>query len=78
MPVYLALKRLIRDEWSTKLRGETDGRFGLSGFYSEYRVKIEQEEKPSNKPFALKMKTGSFRSRSHDSTFYRCLIRCLS
>jgi endo-1,4-beta-xylanase len=55
-PVYFALKRLIRDEWSTKLSGETDaaGRFEFSGFYGEYRVKIERGGKSIEQTIRLK------------------------
>ena len=55
-PVYLALKRLIRDDWSTKLRGETDsgGRFDFSGFYGEYRVNIEHDGKSIEQTIRIK------------------------
>jgi endo-1,4-beta-xylanase len=43
-PVYEALKRLIHEEWTTDIAGETDvnGKFEFTGFFGEYRVSVEQ------------------------------------
>ncbi len=42
-PVYQTLKRIIHEEWHTRLQGKTDasGGFPFSGFYGLYRVTLE-------------------------------------
>ncbi|MDD4785563.1 MAG: endo-1,4-beta-xylanase, partial [Pirellulales bacterium] len=42
-PVYEQLRRLIHEEWKTRLAGTTDGngRLSFRGFFGEYRVTIE-------------------------------------
>ena len=42
-PVYDGLKRLIHDEWKTRVSGVTDdsGRFAFRGFSGSYRIVIE-------------------------------------
>jgi len=41
--VYTALKKLIHEDWKTKLRGRTDadGRFGFRGFHGAYKVSVK-------------------------------------
>jgi GH35 family endo-1,4-beta-xylanase len=42
-PVYETLKRVIHEEWHTRLQGKTDasGGFPFSGFYGLYRLTLE-------------------------------------
>jgi len=42
-PVYQTLKRIIHEEWHTRLQGKTDSsdRFPFSGFYGLYRATLE-------------------------------------
>ncbi|MBE7560990.1 endo-1,4-beta-xylanase [bacterium] len=41
-PAYLRLRRLIREEWMTRISGRTDetGRFAFRGFFGRYRVTV--------------------------------------
>jgi GH35 family endo-1,4-beta-xylanase len=54
-PVYLALKRLIREEWNTRLEGKTDarGKLEFAGYFGEYRAKIEFDGKTFEQTFRL-------------------------
>ena len=44
-PVYLALRRLIREEWHTRAEGrsDADGRFAFRGFHGTYRVTAREQ-----------------------------------
>ena len=55
-PVYEQLKRLIHDEWTTRLAGTTDpsGRFAFRGFHGDYGVKVEADRKTVERTFTLK------------------------
>ncbi len=55
-PVYEQLKRLIHEEWMTKVAGTTDGmgRFTFRGFCGEYRLVIEASGKRVERRFHLK------------------------
>ena len=55
-PVYEQLKRLIHEEWTTRLAGTTDpsGRFALRGFHGDYGVKVEAAGKTVERTFTLK------------------------
>lgn len=41
-PVYTALRRLIHDEWQTRVEGQTDaqGSLAFRGFYGQYTVQV--------------------------------------
>jgi GH35 family endo-1,4-beta-xylanase len=55
-PVYEQLKRLIHEEWTTKVAGTTDagGQFTFRGFCGEYRLVIEASGKRVERRFRLK------------------------
>jgi endo-1,4-beta-xylanase len=55
-PVYDRLKRLIHEEWKTKVAGTTDasGQFAFRGFCGGYRVVIETSGGPVEKTLHLK------------------------
>ena len=55
-PVYDGLKRLIHDEWKTRVSGTTDasGQFIFRGFLGDYRLVIETPSGPVEKTFRLK------------------------
>ena len=55
-PVYEQLKRLIHDEWTTRLAGVTDstGGFSFRGFRGDYRIAVEKGGKTIERPFTLK------------------------
>jgi hypothetical protein len=57
-PVYEQLKRLIHDEWKTRVSGATDaaGRFALRGFCGTYRLVIHLPAGAVEK--TLQLKTG--------------------
>jgi endo-1,4-beta-xylanase len=54
-PVYEQLKRLIHDEWQTRVSGATDdsGRFAFRGFSGGYRLVIEAPGGPVEKTLDL-------------------------
>lgn len=54
-PVYEQLKRLIHEEWRTKVSGTTDaeGRFAFRGFLGTYRVEIELPGRRVERDFHL-------------------------
>jgi len=55
-PVYEQLKRLIHEEWKTRVTETTDaaGRFSFRGFCGEYRVVIELPGGKVERPFQLR------------------------
>jgi len=55
-PVYEQLKKLIQDEWSTRVSGKTgaDGKFAFRGFRGTYRIAVEFKGKTVQKDFVLK------------------------
>ena len=54
-PVYEQLTRLIHHEWKTTLSGSTDaaGRFSFRGFFGQYRLTIESQNRKSDSLFRL-------------------------
>lgn len=54
-PAYSALKKLIRDKWTTKKNGETDetGTFKFRGFRGKYSFNVEWKEKHIRQDFDL-------------------------
>jgi endo-1,4-beta-xylanase len=52
-PVYLALKQLIKERWTTKTEGMTDadGKFSFRGFYGKYVARISLNGKVIEHPF---------------------------
>lgn len=54
-PGYLALRKLIREQWSTKAAGTTgkDGAFSFRGFHGEYVARITRNGKTVEQPFRL-------------------------
>ncbi len=54
-PVYEQLKRLIHEEWMTRLAGTTDasGQFAFRGFRGSYQISAETAGKVVTKPFTL-------------------------
>ena len=59
-PVYDQLKRLIHEEWTTRLTGTTDstGGFDFRGFRGDYRITIQKDGKTIERPFTLKKGDG--------------------
>ncbi|MCX7046829.1 MAG: endo-1,4-beta-xylanase [Candidatus Sumerlaeota bacterium] len=59
-PVYDELKRLIHQEWMTRLAGATDadGRFAFRGFRGAYQITVEAQGKKAEKQFQLKKDAG--------------------
>lgn len=55
-PAYTALKKLIHEEWSTALRGQTDrkGQFTFRGFHGIYNINIKHNGTDCIKSFELK------------------------
>jgi GH35 family endo-1,4-beta-xylanase len=54
-PVYEQLKRLIHDEWTTRLEGTTDssGRLALRGFRGTYRITASARGQQKARDFSL-------------------------
>jgi GH35 family endo-1,4-beta-xylanase len=54
-PVYERLKKLIHEEWVTRLEGTTNapGQFGFRGFRGTYRLKVEHAGRTIEKTFQL-------------------------
>lgn len=52
-PAYAALRKLIREEWTTKSEGKTDkdGKFSFRGFCGQYVLRIAQDGKATERPF---------------------------
>jgi len=59
-PIYTALKKLIREEWWTRARVETDGTgtARLSAFFGDYRIVARSGEKQGEKTFLHDRKRG--------------------
>ncbi|NUM55648.1 MAG: endo-1,4-beta-xylanase [Candidatus Hydrogenedentes bacterium] len=60
-PAYDALKRLIREQWHTRERGETDGQgtFSLRGYFGSYRVEVGKDDGMLSAEIRLEEKTRS-------------------
>ena len=54
-PVYNALKRLIHQEWTTRLAAASDaaGQVALRGFCGRYRVTVETPERKTEREIHL-------------------------
>jgi GH35 family endo-1,4-beta-xylanase len=60
-PSYAALRKLIREEWTTKHSGAADasGAATFRGFYGRYRAKVRREGKESVVEFDLRKGAGT-------------------
>lgn len=59
-PAYLALKKLIREEWRTRVEGATDadGIFRFRGFHGSYLLSTENDRADSGIQSAITLKPG--------------------
>ncbi len=54
-PVYGALKKLIHEQWHTRVEGTTDetGRLAVHGFFGQYEVRISKADRQATRSLRL-------------------------